>query len=239
MRVARRVTVAVAVAGAGLAVTALGCVALGLAPADYHPAIDPASFAAPTDNPYYPLVPGTTYRYVEKARGETSENEITVTRETKSILGVRCLTVHDVVVKDGEVTEETDHWIASDREGAVWSFGEATREISPAGAISTEGSWQAGVAGAQPGILMPANPSHGVTYRQGYSLGVAEDMAEVDALGDTVTVPAGQFSDCVRTREWSLLEAGTEIRWYAKGVGFVRSESTGGEVSVLVSITRE
>ena len=206
---------------AGLALLAeLGCVALGLRPADYHPKIDPASFKTTVDNPYYPLVPGTTYKYVEKALGEASENEITVTHETKTIMGVPCLTVRDVVRRRGVVSE-------------------ATEETSAGGAVSTQGSWEAGVGGAEPGILMPAIPTPDEPYRQEYSFGVAEDMAQIKALGESVTVPAGSFSDCVRTEEWSLLEPGSEKRWYAKGIGFVRSESTAGEVATLVSITAD
>jgi hypothetical protein len=216
-----------------------GCVALGLRAADYQPGIDPANFQATIDNPYYPLVPGTTYVYVETARGERSESEIVVTHETKQIMGVECVVVHDVVTANGAVAEETDTWIAQDKRGNVWSFGEATQEISAGGAVSTFGSWEAGIDGAQPGILMPANPMPGEPYRQSYQLGVAEDMGQVVALGESVTVPAGAFSDCVRTEEWSELESGSAKKWYAKGVGAVRSEATGGEVEMLVSITRE
>jgi hypothetical protein len=222
----------------GLALGAdIGCVALGLSAADYEPRIDPAKFQTTVDNPFYPLVPGTTYKYIEKARGETSENEITVTHETKTILGVSCVAVHDVVLKRGVVAEETYHWVAQDEHGTVWCFGEATQEISAGGRVSTLGSWEAGVGGAQPGVLMPANPMPSEPYRQEYSLGVAEDMGQIEALGESVTVPAGTFTDCVRTQEWSLLEPGTEKKWYAKGVGVVRSESTAGEVAALVSIT--
>src|SRR5258705_5300873 len=225
---------------AGLALTAeLGCVALGLRAADYHPKIDPASFKTTVDNPYYPLVPGTTYKYVETALGETSENEITVTHEARTIMGVPCLTVRDVVRRRGGVAEATEHWVAQDAQGTVWSFGEATEETSPGGAVSTQGSWEAGVDGAEPGILMPAIPTPDEPFRQEYSLGVAEDMAQIKALGESGTVPAGTFSDCVRTEEWSLLEPGSEKRWYAKGIGFVRSESSAGEVATLVSITAD
>jgi hypothetical protein len=217
----------------------VGCVALGLRPADYQPRIDPTNFQATVDNPYYPLVPGTTYRFVETARGDRNETAVTVTHETKRVMGVECVVVHDVVTEDGEVAEETYAWIAQDKQGNVWSFGEGTQEISAGGAVSTAGSWEAGVDGAQPGILMPANPTPGEPYRQGYRLGIAEDMAEIEALGESATVPAGTFTDCVRTEEWSELESGSARKWYAWGVGAVRSEATGGEVETLVSITRE
>jgi hypothetical protein len=218
---------------------AIGCVALGLRAADYHPKIDPARFQSTIDHPYFPMTPGTTFEYVEKSLGETSENEVTVTHQTKTILGVSCVEVHDVVTERGEVTEDSYRWVAQDRDGSVWCFGEATQEIGAGGAVSTAGSWEAGVDGAEPGILMPASPRPGEPYHLGYSFGVAEDMGRIDALGDSVAVPVGTFADCVRTTEWSLLEPGSEKRWYARGVGLVRSESISGEVAVLVSITRE
>src|SRR5215510_10800179 len=60
----------------------------------YHPQINPADFSATVDNPYFPLVPGTTCKYVEKDGDETNENEVTVTSETKVVMGVKCVVVH-------------------------------------------------------------------------------------------------------------------------------------------------
>src|SRR5262245_9329031 len=98
---------------------AAGCVALGLRAAAYHPRLDPARFQARVDNPYYPLAPGTTYEYEERSQGETSANEIVVTRDTRTILGVLCTVVRDVVIQDGELSEETSDCIAQDRDGNV------------------------------------------------------------------------------------------------------------------------
>ena len=51
--------------------------------------------------------------------------------------------------------EDTDDWYAQDRDGNVWYFGEATTSFE-GGSPSTKGSWEAGVDGALPGIVMPA-----------------------------------------------------------------------------------
>jgi hypothetical protein len=204
----------------------------------YAPHIDPANFQAPVDHPYFPLVPGTTYRYRETEGKRTSENVVTVTSETKVLMGVTCVVVHDVV-KDGErVVEDTYDWYAQDKQGNVWYFGEDTKEASPKGNVSTEGSWAAGVNGGLPGIIMKGQTAVSEPYRQEYSRGTAEDMGQIVAIHESVTVPYGTFTDCVKTRDWSLLEAGYEYKWYAKGVGVVRSESTSKELSVLLSITR-
>ena len=216
-----------------------GCEALGTRKADYHPTINPADFQPKVDNPYYPLVPGTTLKYVETSRTDSSENEITVTHDTKRVMGVECVVVHDVVRKGGRVAEDTYDWLAQQKDGTVWYFGEDTREISPGGQVSTLGSWEAGVDGAQPGILMPAHPTPGAPYRQEYGVGVAEDMGQIVALGEVVTVPAGTYTDTVKTLDWSLLEAGNENKWYARGVGVVKEVATGGDVATLISVTRE
>src|SRR6266850_449214 len=126
----------------------VGCQAMGLKKADYNPTINAADFQAKVDNPYYPLVPGTVLKYSEKSEGETLENIITVTNDTKMIMGV------------------------------------------------------------------------------------------IIATGETVTTPAGTFKDCVKTKEWSLLEQGHENKWYAPGVGCIKEISTGGDTSELISITK-
>ena len=205
----------------------------------YRPAIDPANFTHIVSNPWFPLAPGAIATFVEQIGREKRENKVTVTHETKVVMGVKCVVVHDTVTLDGVLVEETFDWYAQDRQGTVWYFGEATKEFKSGGRVSTEGSWEAGLNGAQPGIVMPARPKVGDRYRQEYLANVAEDIGQVSALDQTVTVPAGTYNGCVRTREWSMLESGTSKKWYAKGIGLVRAESTDGEVSTLVSFTRK
>ena len=204
----------------------------------YKPVINPANFQSKVDNPYFPLVPGMTLRYEEKAGGETSENEITVTSETKEIMGVKCVVVHDLVTSNGATKEDTYDWYAQDKQGTVWYFGEDTKEFKAGGRVSHEGSWEAGVKGAQPGIIMPGDPKPGQPYRQEYSRNTAEDMGQVVATNETVSVPAGTYNGCVKTKDWSLLESGHEFKWYAKGIGVVRTQSTAGEIGTLISVKR-
>ena len=205
----------------------------------YRPVIDPANFTHIVNNPWFPLMPGTTATFIEQDGRVTRENKVTVTHETKIVMSVKCVVVHDTVTLDGALLEDTYDWYAQDKQGTVWYFGEATREFKSGGRVSTSGSWEAGVNGAQPGILMPARPRIGERFRQEYLANVAEDVAQIVALDETVTVPSGTYKGCVRTREWSMLESGTSKKWYAKGVGLIRAESTGGEVSTLVSFARK
>jgi len=218
-----------------LVLAILLAIAFGVNAERYQPQIDPANFRSKVDHPYFPLIPGTHFRYIETVMGEMFDREIIVTSETKMIMGVKCVAVHDLVSAKGEVKEDTYDWYAQDKQGTVWYFGEATTKFKPGGRMSAEGSWEAGVKDAQPGIVMPGDAKPGRPYRQEYYAGWAEDMGQIVALGETVTVPAGAFANCLRTKEWSLLESGGEKRWYAPGIGFVRSEAI-GEVVALISI---
>jgi len=218
-----------------LLLTAAATAAHGAAP--WQPKIVPARFVERVDHPYFPLPPGRTWKYVERHGRSTSEITTSVSDETRLVLGVRCTVVHDRETRAGRVIEDTRDWYAQDRDGNVWYFGEDTHEFRPDGSSTAAGSWEAGRHGAQPGILLPAHPAPGRPYRQEFLRGEAEDMAQVLSSRATARLPDVRFDDCVLTREWSPLEPGSERKWYARGVGLVRAESTSGEVTELVSVS--
>ena len=238
-RLTMRMTTSILFSGLILAVaTGTGSIALA-GGKDYKPHIDPADFQETVDNPYMPLVPGTIAKFVEKNGDETSEIEVTVMHDTKMVMGVKCTVVHDKMTEKGVLKEDTYDWYAQRKDGTVWYFGEDTKEFKSGGRVSTKGSWEAGINGCQPGIMMPAHPKPGEPYRQEYGRDVAEDMGQVVATDETVAVPAGTYKDCVKTKDWSMLEAGHEFKWYAKGVGVVKETATAGDVATLISITHE
>jgi hypothetical protein len=201
----------------------------------------PSTWVNAVTNPYFPLRPGTTFHYDGETEGVPSTDDMEVTRRTKTILGVRCIEVHDRVYTDGVLSEDTLDWYAQDSDGNVWYFGEDTKELDENGDVtSTEGSWQAGVNGAQPGIIMEADPHVGDKYQQEFSTGVAEDMAQVLGVNKSICVTYGCFDDTLVTKEWTPLEKGvTAHKVYARGVGLVFEETVKGgeERSELVSIT--
>jgi hypothetical protein len=205
-------------------------------PADF---VDSAGLANRIDNPFMPLQPGTTYRYEGTLEGEAQVDIVEVTGESKTILGVAITVVHDTVSVNGVVTEDTFDWFAQDDLGNVWYFGEDTKEFDADGNVtSTAGSWEAGVNGAQPGIVMLAQPSVHVAYRQEYAPNEAEDGATVISLTEVVSVPFGSFSDVLQTKEFSCLESGSDAKFYAPDVGLVSSTSPGGkDVLELVEVT--
>jgi hypothetical protein len=198
--------------------------------AAYAPEIDPAEFTTDIDNPYMPLRPGTRWVYEgEGDDGESERIEVEVTDDTRQVMGVTVAVVHDTEFVEGEMVEDTYDWFAQDAEGNVWYFGEETAEYEDGEVVSTAGAWEAGVDGAQPGIVMRAAPRVGDTYRQEFYAGEAEDMGEVIELDRTVTVPFGSFDGVLVTRDWTPLEPDVEEnKFYAPGVGMVAEETVEG-----------
>lgn len=185
----------------------------------YDPDIDPAHFVDGVDHPFFPLAPGTTWVYLSS----DERVETTVTSERRSILGVSAVVVHDQAIVAGDVVEDTFDWYAQDTDGNVWYMGEATAELDHGTVISTHGSWEAGVNDAKPGIVMPAVPAAGSpAYRQEYAACEAEDMGQVLATDASPSVPAGAFTGCVKTHDFTPLEpALDEEKYYCAGVGLV------------------
>lgn len=205
------------------------------------PPLPPASdFSARVDNPWYPLGPGTRYVYVGVKDGRPARNVLTVTHLTKMIQGVPCVVVDDRLYLAGRLAERTTDWYTQDRRGNVWYFGEQTAELNAKGRItSTEGSWQAGVGGAEPGIFMPAQPQVGRSYRQEFYKGHAEDHFQIVGLFSTVTPPTARNS--LLTKEWTRLEPKViDQKVYVRGIGQVVEQTAkgGDEHLVLVSLRR-
>lgn len=200
--------------------------------------VDPNNFVTQITNHYFPLAPGTTYRFLAVRGSDTTVNKVTVTRETKNILDVACVVVADTVWEKGDMTEATYDWYAQDKSGNVWYFGEDTKQYDHGKLVGTEGSWMAGEDNAYPGTIMKAYPVPGDTYQQEYLKGEAEDMASVASLTDSVTVPYGTFTNCLMTPEWSPLEPGiVEHKYYASGVGLILIIESDGLRVELVSRT--
>jgi len=217
-----------------------GCTS-GPADIPYNPKIIPEDFVATIDNPFMPLVPGTRMVYEGLTDAGRERIDYFVTNETREVMGVTCVVVRDTVRLNGELIEDTYDWHAQDKNGNVWYFGEDSKEYKNGKVVSTTGSWEAGVDGAQPGIVMPASPTPGPPFRQEYYAGEAEDMAKVDRLGMSVTVPYGSFTGVLRTLEWTPLEpVFYEYKYYAPGVGMVLEALRGSRERVeLLSISRQ
>jgi hypothetical protein len=182
----------------------------------YTPHIDPARFTTTIDNEYFPMEPGTTFVY----QGGAQHSEMTVTSDTKKVMGVECIVIDHREWEGEKLIERTYDWFAQDKEGSVWYFGEDTKEYENGEVVSTKGSWEAGVDGAKPGIIMHSDPKVGQFYHQEYYPGEAMDMARVLSLKASVRVPYGSFDEVLETREWTPLQpVFFEKKYYVRGVG--------------------
>jgi hypothetical protein len=195
------------------------------------------------DNPYFPLVPGTTFVYRTASGNDCEVDDFEVTSKTKMIAGVVTREIHDRVWEDvdcngtrGALLEDTLDWHAQDDAGNVWYFGEFTNQATPGctppGQVcDTSGSFEAGadVAGigtdAKAGIIMLAHPRPGDSYTQEFYEGEAEDQGKVMRLNAKVSltldneIDPDKYTRCLDTKETSPLERGVvEHKVYCKGI---------------------
>jgi len=206
-----------------------------------------ADFTSSLDisNRFFTLIPGTAFCY-ESDSEDGELNEVTVVTDadfpdgacTIQIAGVDTIVVRDAVrLGDGTLTEDTFDFYAQDDNGHVWYLGEATKECEDG---NTEGTWNADIPGAEPGIIMLADPMSGNSYQQEFLEGVAEDMAQVRKLNADVTDYCDK--DCLKTKEWTPLAPGDiEHKYYAQKVdgdigGNVRTEELKGGQTVLTDL---
>lgn len=232
------------------------CVALG--EERYDPPFDPGDFVddftdLAVSNQYFPLQIGNRWNYI----GGDETIRVKVLDETKLIEDVTCVVVNDFVSEDGDRVEDTDDWYAQAVNGDVWYCGELSRNFETfegddpedAELIDIEGSFKAGRDGDQPGIIFLASPAVGDIYRQEFSLGNAEDVAEVlsvdysfgsdPALDEFVPQDLAELlcaGDCVVTGEFTPVEPGVfERKYYAPGIGlFLEVDPESGDIVQLV-----
>ena len=189
----------------------------------YSPSVDPANFVRTIDNRYFPLRPGTGFRYRGVADGKAQTDDMLVTSQVENVLGIRCTVVKDTVSQGGKPTERTFDWYAQDKHGNVWYMGENSLELRNGRFVRASDSWEAGIKGAQPGIIMLGHPRSGAVYRQEYyPPGGALDQAKILGTSGPVTVHAGAFKSPLVTIEWSPVEPQLEEKLYVPGVGEIK-----------------
>jgi hypothetical protein len=193
--------------------------------------LDPADFTTEITNQWWPMSVGSTWIYSETdTEGAKQKVEVSVTDKTKKLAnGIEVRIVHDAVTENGEPVEITDDYYAQDSKGNIWYMGEDTAEYENGKVSSRHGSFEAGKDGAQPGIAIPAEPKAGMTYRQEFAKGDAEDTGEIIKTDVQAEVPFGHFSDVVMTMDTNPLEPkNLEFKFYARDVGPVLEISVSG-----------
>ena len=193
--------------------------------------LKPGNFSTTIYNPYWPMSPGTRWTYRETGGdGDVLTVVVIVTSETKKIAnGITARVVRDTVSNGEEIVEDTFDWYAQDAAGNIWYLGEDTAEFENGEIVSREGSFEAGVDGALPGIAIPAEPRPGLAYRQEYLEGEAEDNGEVLSVKEQADVPYGHVDDALLTKDTITIEPDVlEYKLYAPGVGPVLTLGVSG-----------
>jgi len=181
--------------------------------------VDKANLVDQGRGEYFVLEPG--YRLVFSHGIDTLT--VSVLDETKLVDGVRTRIVEERETKRGKLEEVSRNYFAIDKtNNDVYYFGEDVDMYKDGIVVGHGGSWLSGANGARFGLMMPGKPRVGARYYQEFAPKVAMDRAEIVSVTEEVKVPAGSFTRCVRTRETSGIEHGTESKWFAPGVGLVK-----------------
>ena len=125
---------------------------------------------------------------------------------------------------DDVLVETTRNYFAQAPDGTVCYFGEDADIYENGMVVSHEGSWRAGEGGNLPGIVMPGKPEVGMIFQQEFATGIAEDQSEITALGETIDVPAGMFSDTPSTEDCNPPDGTTDSKAYVNGIGLAIDE---------------
>jgi hypothetical protein len=185
---------------------------------------DPAAgpFSTNIDNPYLPMPVGMLQVLSGTDEGVALRVEIRALDQTEVVAGVTTRVVEERELEGSELVEVSRNFFAQAGDGTVCYFGEDVDVYSDGAVSGHPGQWRADGAAVKPGIVMPGAPSVGAFYSQEVAPGVALDRAEIVAMGEVVTVPAGTFTDTIRTREWTPLEPDDEeFKAYARGIGLI------------------
>jgi hypothetical protein len=192
---------------------------------DYMAHIYPENFISEINNPFFPLTSGSTFTYKGQSATGLERTLLEVLSDTRSVMGITCTVVRDRVYLNDVLIEDTHDWYAQDKDGNVWYFGEDVDNYIGGVLDNHYGSWEAGVDGAEPGVVMLGNPVIGLQYRQEHYIGQAEDQGQVISDNEPITVIAGSFSGCLKIKETNPLDPNfLEYKYYARGVGFVKVE---------------
>jgi len=208
----------------------------GAAPAT----INPTDFSTNITNPLFPLSSLGTKVFegqdTDPDTGQLIETRLEsgVLGKSRKVAGVEVLVLEEKAFANGELVERALDFFAQHQDGTVYYFGEAVDNYENGRIVDHDGSWLAGKNGAEPGIIMPADPVVGQTFNQENAPGVAEDQSRVLALDETVKTPAGKFRGCAKFEDINPLDpqSTAEFKWYCPDVGLVRDEDAEGFIEL-------
>jgi hypothetical protein len=142
---------------------------------------------------------------------------------------VKAALVKDVVtnVKARRRIEKTIDYFAQDKAGTVYYFGEDVNEYSRNGHINHEGQWRLGRDTHTPGILMPAHPKLGDSFKSEAVPHVTHETDHIVAVGRNERIAGHRYRHVIKIRENAGPPPEVEFKTYAPGTGVI-TEANGG-----------
>ena len=184
---------------------------------------DPASnqWADDIDNAFFPLPVGQVAEYEGREDGADLKLRISVLNDVETVAGVTTRVVEEREWEDGSIAEISRNYFAQTAAGTVCYFGEEVDIYEKGKIVSHAGAWRADDANTKPGIFMPNDPQVGQAFQQEIAPGIAEDEAKILKRGETVSTPAGSYSDTIRIKDQNPLDGDSGEKVYARNVGLV------------------
>lgn len=184
---------------------------------------DSCTFATTGRNTYFILEPG--YRLIlEGTEGKDhAKLIITVLNETRKIGNTETRVVEEHESVNGNTVEISRNFFAFCKQtGSIFYFGEEVDMYKDGTVTGHSGAWLA-EGGNKAGIMMPGSFLLGARYHQEIAPGIAMDRAEILSLNELLETPAGTFTNCLKTKETTALNAREkEFKLYAPGVGLIK-----------------
>jgi hypothetical protein len=220
-----------------------------LSAADYDRSLFDES-STTIDNPWWPLAPGRRWVWTgwTEEDGERIAHRLvfTVTDLTKVIDGVRTVVGWDRDFSDGRLVEAELIFLAQDKYGNVWHFGQYSETYEGTDLVGGQVWLQGHLKGAKAGIMMRANPQPRTpAYSEGFAPAPFfwDDWGKVAKVGEKTCVPAGCYANVLVIDEYEPRAPGAfQIKYYARGVGNVRTgwrgKDANREVLVLQRTSR-
>ena len=188
--------------------------------------VDTKELVTAGESTYFVLKPGYQATFEGKEDRKAAKLVITVLPETVTIGGVETRVVEEREWQAGQLIEVSRNFFAMHpKTGDVYYFGEDVDMYQGGRVVSHEGAWRHGSNGARFGLMMPGTPAVGMRFYQELAPRVAMDRAEIISVSETLTTPAGTFTKCVKSKESTPLESGSEYKIYAPGIGLVQDST--------------
>lgn len=201
------------------------------------------------DNEFFPFEVGAVKMFRGKDDGDRIAFTDDYAADTRTFswnaTTVDCRLLREVEFEDGELTEISFNWFAQADDGTVYYFGETVDIYEDNAVVAHDGSWLVGgplggdppetATATDPAIFMPANPEVGDQFKPEDLFPLVDETVTVEKFVKKQKVESGKYKNVLQVRETSDIDPGFELKWYARGVGVIRTKGKKEKVECIAS----